>query len=322
MKKVILLSILSVLLISGCVEMPEAFKSIFPGAGGPEVKELPPDVIAVENINVIPNPPINTGDQFSVSFEIKNREETKEVPTVTVQLFDYGLCKPELDTSEWVKQADGISYKKEYTQGFAPLQTELVEWLFTAPTTAEIGNLPSKCPIRFKISYNFTSLSRVDVNVISYERLRQIQRAGNVSTFIPTVNVGRGPVKIYFTFGTSLPIRTSTESFESILPVFITIEDKGTGLLSDIQENELYIFYPPQFTVSSPGKFECSDGVCRNNQEIPMIKKKSPPLRISFKMPDESVVPIERTFFISAEMNYTYDITGETEVEIEPLIGI
>ncbi len=319
MRKIIILSILSILFISGCVEMPEAFKGIFPGMEGTEVKELPPDVIVIQNINVLPNPPVNSGDQFSVSFEVKNQEEAREVPEMYIQLFDYGLCTPQIDTTEWEPQADGISYKKDY-KNFAPLQTEFVEWTFTAPSTDIIGNLPTECPIRFKVSYKFTSLSRVNVDVISKERLQQIQRSGNVSTFTPTVSVGRGPIKIYFSFGASLPIRTSSTGFESILPVFISIEDKGTGLLSNIPAGKLSIKYPKEFTIKSYDKFDCSDNICTNNVEIPMIKKKSPPLRLSFIMPTNDTVPVERTFFISAELNYTYDITGETNVEVKPIL--
>ena len=190
------------------------------------------------------------------------------------------------------------------------------------------------CPIRFKVSYNFTSISQTDVDVISYSRLQQLQRAGEVPTFTPTVSVGRGPVKIYFDFGAALPIRTSSDTSESILPVFIWVEDKGTGILGDILNytenpyNALHLYVPEEFGEKSCDKFTeiISDKegfkLYVSNQKIPMIKKKSPQLRCSFIMPNETIVPVEKAFFFSAEMNYTYDITGEKSIEVKPTLGV
>lgn len=126
-------------------------------------------------------------------------------------------------------------------------------------------------------------------------------------------------------------------AFESILPVFIWIEDKGTGLLGDIQkydddpDNALHLYVPKEFEIKKCDKFDKIGPapspkedfiIYVNNQEIPMIKRKSPQWRCSFTMPGETVVPVEKAFFLSVKLNYTYDITGEKSVEIKPTLGV
>jgi hypothetical protein len=86
MKKIISMLIL-VMLVSGCVGMDMFGLS----SSKTEVKEQPPDVISIQNINILPTPPIIAGDQFSVSFELSNLEEEKDVD-VGYRLMDDALC--------------------------------------------------------------------------------------------------------------------------------------------------------------------------------------------------------------------------------------
>lgn len=234
----------------------------------------------------------------------------------------------------------------------------MVDWTFQAPTIDKIAHLSMTCPIRFKISYDFAALSQIDVDVISQQRLWDLQRAGNQTTYTPTLNAGRGPIKVYFDFGTTLPVRAN-----STLPVYLTVMDKGTGLYSSIENNTFIIKFPDGFTVDSCDHFNCgtysmvnlcsqlfgkkesgngyvslcdvnADGkvdvsdiayiakninsytnYCVNNEPIIVIKRNSPQIRCSVKTPD---VPIEKTYFISASIYYTYDVEGESSVEVNP----
>lgn len=294
--------------------MPDFLQNIF---GRPEVKELPPDVIVVENINTLPAPPVNAGDLFTITFEIVNKDEN-EGRSVDVELFDYGLCKPQgvLLTTEW--GGDGEVYSKTYD--LSPLETEFIEWSFQAPENKEIAYLTAKCPIRFKTSYSYSSTSQVVVGVINQdERMRRL-RAGQTITFIPNQTVGRGPVKIYFDFGASLPVRT-----DSTLPVFITVEDKGTGLLEEIKLNNLSLNISSKFTrlPEHCEKFDLSGSndynKFVNNIPIQMIKRKSSLIRCSFEAP---YVEIEQTYFLYSTIDYSYDLTYEVDVQVKPLLGV
>src|SRR3990170_5909812 len=90
--KIHLLGLFAIVFVSACVDLPGF------GTGGIQTTELPPDTVIVQNLNTIPNPPINANDQFSVSFEVKNQDDINEVSGVSIQLFDYGLCRPQDST--------------------------------------------------------------------------------------------------------------------------------------------------------------------------------------------------------------------------------
>ncbi|MEM5778299.1 MAG: hypothetical protein QXD43_00485 [Candidatus Aenigmatarchaeota archaeon] len=306
MKKVVL-SLVLILLFSGCTGMPDIFKGIIPGVGEQVNKtELSPDLIVIQNLNVIPNPPINAGDQFSVSFEIKNQDEINEVSTF-YSLFDTGLCQP-----------IGGDATNEPLGKLAPQQTEFKEWTFSAPKSDEIAYLPTKCPIRFKVNYSFEARSQIDVNIISKERLTQLQRTGAQPTFTPSLTVGRGPIKIYLSFGAQLPARN-----ESSLPIYITVEDKGNGLLKEIPEHKLKLKVHKDFTLSDCEKFELESSgdynIYRNKDKIPIIKKKTSQIRCSFTTPSSDAINnLEKTYFITASLEYDYEIIGETSVDVKP----
>lgn len=305
MKKLILL--VSILVVSGCVGMPDIFN--LTGTQKTKVKEQPLDVITVQNINTLPKPPINAGDEFSISFDVTNLEEERDVKEVGYKLLDIGLCT-------WIS---GDPKAKSFTttaSPFVPKQDEFVEWTFKAPNAEDLAYINSKCPVRFKVSYSFDAISEIEVDVISVAKYNQLQQSGEFQTFVPTLNLGRGPLRIMMEFGASLPIKADTT-----LPIYITVEDKGTGLYATIPNHALNITVPSGFVWDNCGeRFECSDNTCFNNDDIMMIERKSPTFRCSFKTP--SSVTIEKVYNIEASLNYTYDITNQVDVDIKTPSGI
>jgi len=306
MKKIILL--ISILFISGCVGMPDIFN--LTGTQKTKVKEQPLDVITVQNINTLPKPPINTGDQFSISFEVTNLEEEREVEDVSYELLDTGLCE----------LFGGDDKEKSFTTDspFVPKQNEFVEWTFKAPTAEDLVHINSKCPVRFKVSYSFDAVSEIEVDVISADKYNQLQQSGEFKTFVPTLSLGRGPLRIMLEFGASQPIKANV-----ILPIYVTVEDKGTGLYATIPKNALTLTVPTGFSwggASSCGeRFECpTEKLCYNKEEIMMIERKSPTFRCSLTTP--SSVAIEKVYNIEAALNYTYDITNQVDVDIKAIV--
>jgi hypothetical protein len=299
--KILILTLVLILLASGCITDPFGFLN-----PKTEVKELPPDVISVQNINVLPSPPINAQDDFSVFFELQNLDDKDNV-FVEYSLLDYGICTLKSPESEKTGNFGG--------EPFVPGQIEFVEWTFTTPSSQDIGYLSTKCPVRFKVSYGYKSTSEIEVVAITESRYMELQQSGEFTTITPTLTVGRGPVKIYMELGATLPIKAG-----SSLPVYITVEDKGTGLLPKIEAGKLEIVDLSYLGDTSKNgdcnRLTCSGGICYNNQEILMIGRKSSPLRCTFTVPS---VTLEKTFFILASLEYTYDLINQVDVEVKPL---
>jgi hypothetical protein len=309
MKRII--TILLVLAVCGCI----GSSGIFLPGQSKKVKELPSDVIVVQSIQQLPNIPINAGDDFSVSFEVTNLEEQRYVDYVAYSLLDSGLCTVTSPTTNTIPT--GV-----FTTGgqvFLPKQVEFVQWTFNTPKAEDLAYIGSKCPIRFNVTYSFTAISDTDVDVITDAKYDQMQQSGSFSTYVPTLSMGRGPIKINLTFGSVLPIRVG-----SSLPVYVTVEDKGAGLYSEIPDQALKIYIPNGFsTISCGDRFSCSSGsvssICSNNQKILMINRKSPPFRCTFTTP---TVTSEKVFNIEANLTYNYTINSQVDVKINSPSGV
>jgi hypothetical protein len=311
MKK-LFLSLILILLVSGCV-LP--FDIPFFQSSGPEVKELPPDVISIQNITVLPSSSVRVEDQFSILLEVTNQDEFDEID-VDYNLYDTGLC------DVLGGYPVDISTRQGDFDTFAPRETVLVEWNFEAPTTEEIASISLICPIRFRFDFSYNATSQIDLVVIDSEHLRELQRAGEITSFKPSLNIGRGPIKIYFDYGTSLPIKD-----ESPLSIYITVEDKGTGLLRKIElDDEFNIIFPAGFDLSDANcpLFDCSGSVnsgwtCENNDDIYLTNKKTMEMRCAnIITPSLFSDAPEKTYFITAELEYEYYAVGEVDVEVKP----
>lgn len=89
-----------ILLVSGCVGL-EGFDLALFQSQKPETVEATPDLIVVQNLNVIPSPVSasvseDSSSEFTVSLEVKHQGDPKESKPVIVDvcLYDWGVCKP------------------------------------------------------------------------------------------------------------------------------------------------------------------------------------------------------------------------------------
>lgn len=311
MKKLFLTLIL-VLLASGCT-LPGGL-NLF-SSGGTQVKELPPDVISINNITILPSTSVRAGDEFSIYFELSNQDEFNYTD-VSYNLYDTGMCKPKGGYPDISTNTEG-----PLEPHFAPKETRQIEWTFTAPDADKIAQLRVTCPIRFRFDFHYQAKSQVDVLVINSEHFSELEKSGQVTTFSPTVNVGRGPIKVYFDFGATLPVKN-----DSSLPVYIEVQDKGTGLLKQIDSGNFTVTFPDNFNVQNGNKtcpyFNCANNKCKNNVPILMINKKSLDIRCSgIKTPtvaDMGAGVPEKTYFIGSTLDYNYYTAGEVDIEVNP----
>ena len=301
MKKVISLLVL-VLLVSGCTQF-DIFNR------NQDVKEISDDVITVENVKVLPTPPLNPDDYFTISFQLVNNDEKKDVP-VFYEILDDGMCN-------LVTLGDKSGNFDD--NPLVPGQVEFKEWTFKTPEGEAIGNIRNTCPIRFRIRYNFFSESEVEVNVISVDRYTYLQQTGEYETFTPTLVVGRGPIKIYMDLAATMPLRSRSK-----LPVYVEVKDKGTGLMKEVPPHKLVVQVPNEF-VGEDDNCGVLDNVTvmvdntyfMNNAPIPFISKETFKIKCTFTAPD---VDLEQTYFMNAYfLDYSYDIIEQVDVSVEPL---
>jgi hypothetical protein len=295
--------------VSGCTGLP--FDIPFFSSGGTQVKELPPDVISMHNITVLPSTSVRAEDEFSIYFELLNQEEFNYT-NVEYDLYDTGMC------SATGGDPTLSCYPPNCGFSLAPQEIRQIVWTFQAPDANKIANLRVTCPIRFRFDFSYNAKSQIDVLVIDSDHFLELQKAGKATTFSPTINVGRGPIKTYFDFGTTLPVKNDAN-----LPIYIRIEDKGTGMLKEIAEGNFTVTFPTNFTVpDGPNTcpyLVCTNKKCKNtNAKIPIISKKSLDIRCSgIKTPANIGVP-EKTYFISSSLDYNYYVIGEVDIEVNP----
>jgi len=314
----LLLAVFSVVFIAGCVGGP--FESLFGQPG--EVNEAPPDIVAVQNENIIPQPPITAGEDFTVSFEIKNVDDTNPVPDVNVQLYDWGLCGKDALKDPW--KASG-SYFTQSLGRMGPGQSKPIDMTLKAPTAAQLGNLPGRCPVRYKVNYTFNASTSTSAEVISDTRLRQLQTAGQPPSYTPITDIGIGPIKIYMSPVSAMPAKT-----ESTVYVSIQVQNKGTGTYLKIEQNELILKVPSEWTLldncgnefgAYTGKTETGYTFYSNNQtrgiDLVGADKKTFEIRCGFKMPDKTKVPETKTYYLFATLDYNYDLIREMNVDIK-----
>ncbi|MFZ3076895.1 MAG: hypothetical protein WA139_00385 [Candidatus Aenigmatarchaeota archaeon] len=240
-------------------------------------------------------------------------ESLKEYRIVTEGTYDgvccaYDIVSQDIDTSSSTTSTTAAGAKTYY-----PLQTELMEWGFTAPKNSEIGSMPRTCGIKYKINYDFSAKTQTDVTVISKSKMEEMQRSGQEPSANPQQSVGVGPIKVLFDFGAKQPIKSG-----DIMPVFITVEDRGAGIYGNVLAGKLKLKFPSNFEKVVCDKFTSKGaGEYANTAEIPMIKKSSPQMRCSFKMPS---VTDMKTFYISATLDYTYKLDDEINVAVNPTL--
>ena len=231
-----LLALILIVSVSGCIEGMDLFQM---GMSGP-VAEAQADIIITKSVQVLPSSPIIAGNDFTVSFDIKNQDTVQEIKDINIKLYDWGLCKPVIEQflpDDWSSTSSYYSYVFDE---LVPHQEERIELTFDAPENSEIGSLEADCPIKWETSYKFSANSQDDFNVISEDRQRELQRAGQSWSGINQPQyVGIGPLKTYFDFKTPMPVKS-----DGLIQFSVKVTDKGNGIYPEVEEGSMFIKVP------------------------------------------------------------------------------
>lgn len=314
----VVLLLAPVVFVSGCVE-GGTFQSLFGSLTGQQEKVVAPnDVLLIENVQVIPNPPITADSTFSVAFQVVNKGTTQEgsmeARGVDVFCYDWGRCHPSDPMEGVVVYAPtfNASPKTIYPGG-----AELVEFTFRAPTNTELGRMEGNCPIRYKVFYNFDAMTTSDIAIVSRNRLVDAHRAGETLSVTPVQTQSRGPIKISVDFETNQPVDEML-----VVPVIIKIYDRGSGMYDKVNQSKLEIIFPPDFDIIScnPTTWMAVSGntVINSKGDIPLIKGESSPIRCDLKLRQGFVDDIKTYNVVARIMGYKYPLYGEKIVDIKP----
>jgi hypothetical protein len=304
----IALSLLAVIAIAGCPAMPFEIPWITPAPM--EKIEKPPEILAIRELSIIPTPPIVAESSFTLSFIVANTDEREDVEDVNVTLYDWGICN--LRTGEIIKKELGT---------LARLSERYVAWELEAPPSALIVDTAT-CPLKWKIDYNMTAKSQVEINVIDEERLRALQRAGEPWQVTPTQTIGAGPLKISFEFVEPQPFKN-----ESSFIMFLQVENKGPGAYPAVPTWGLYLKIPEEFEGSCDDFYKTlipetiggiKYNIYKNTRIIDLIKGKTPKIKCTFTAPK---VDVMKTYLFLANLSYGYALHGRQDITVRALPG-
>ncbi|MCD6368071.1 MAG: hypothetical protein J7L45_03235 [Candidatus Aenigmarchaeota archaeon] len=314
-----LIMLIPVIFVSGCVQGP-GMQMIF-GSMGQE-KEAPPDVLKIQSVTVVPNPPITSNSNFEISFQVVNvgkaEQGDKAAKDVKAFIYDWGLCSP-IDSNGNVIREKEIPGIDGQPVDIYPGGAELVTQDFKTPTNEELGNMEGTCPIRFRVEYGYDAHSTTTLTLISQDRLREAARAGESLSVSPTTTKSRGPIKIDLSVDSTQPVRS-----DMVIPVTVKVEDVGTGLYQQVDTNSLVLTFPSDFDVTCYPKEWIGSAVqsgdskqVRNIKPITLIQGQTPAIRCDLKYKGPEITNM-KTFTVRAYMDYVYKVYGDTSVTVKP----
>ncbi len=335
-----------VILVSGCVS---DIDSILSGIEETQTKELPPDLVTVEDINVIPSE-VLSGSEFDVSFEVKHQGDPAQSDPVYVDLcfYDWGKCTPVKKDNTEVKDNtrpfspwSGETKDSELTSACSgkvetmfPQQVIFVQQRFEAPSSGEIGGMEAECPIRFKVRYKATASTMLSFDAIGDNRYRELVRSGK--NFYPKIQqvVGQGPVKIYFQIPKGQVFRSG-----QTVTFLVYAQNKGSGVVEteksgdsgsgQVNGPDLYVTLEYSGAKNGQGVLNCNipdkDGKCDISENsnsksvcVPLsfVRDETPPVRCTLRIP---TIEDEKTFYITATSEYVYRFSETVRVAVKPV---
>ncbi len=227
------------------------------------------------------------------------------------------------------------------------------------PSETDIKSIKTDVKLNFKTVYSFKGSLNFMLPVVNMEEIVKRQRAGEKTDLTMTKSYSSGPVMIDAEIQGAPYIISNLGSISQNpeSTIFFKIRNRGSGNIvnSQIENSMMTITFPQEFYVvpeaaaSTAGislssgyfandKFSCTSTtqgtVCRNDRIvqkatgkddlglIPLYKDESRS-NIGFKvrMKDPLLEPF-RTFTITADVNYEYEIRSSVDITINPFYNV
>ena len=318
-KIIIVASIISIVIVSGCVSQgPGFWDQLFgPAASifGLDVVKTTREVqsigvvnpLSITSVKTLPENKVLPQANVQLFMEIANTDNdpSKTINTI-VDIFDAGVFK----TKDGTKNCNEFSPPKTADtcgptdgRGTSICQsgsecnlrlgaTKQITFEMKAPTAEEIANVITKSKLNYKVQYSYIGGTNFEVLVVDYNEIIARQKSGSALSQKVSDIKGSGPVKIDITSGapyviTSAPLSATTSKAFLIF----TIRNAGSGFLKDsqIEDNQMTIKIPKELAGNEQNidydksAFGCIDGdadiTCTNSDKIKLFKSDSVPFQ-------------------------------------------
>ncbi|MFH1631286.1 MAG: hypothetical protein ABIA21_03660 [Candidatus Aenigmatarchaeota archaeon] len=322
---IIVVMIAAVVAVSGCV-----------------IQDIIPSVsvvsTAVTTENVGPTSPVLFGRAFTFP-------ETSVIPENEVRLF-IPINDVEKDPLKDATEVKIDLYDKflfDVEEGpdicgenapctMVPGSERQVRYVLTAPTEDQIANVITTAELYYRLNYDYKSSTNFEVFAITQDEILKLQQSGERVSAALAEKRSSGPIRIDIEAGERYFIKDQKSA-----SIIFTILDDGNGALKDsrIGQGRIVIRFPKGLATSVTSDeqrggsgcsedFSCSNNgdywECVNNNCIEIFKTKSSPIRFQLEGVGNALDDDQphQKYLITSTIDYTYEIRGKTQIEINP----
>ncbi|MBI5332568.1 MAG: hypothetical protein HZB65_03275 [Candidatus Aenigmarchaeota archaeon] len=224
-----------------------------------------------------------------------------------------------------------------------------------APDENAIAGVITKQKLNYKVLYNYEGATNFEVLVVDYQEIIKRQKEGRTLSTNLIDTKGSGPIKIDAELATPYIISKqlgddkTPDSAKSSAYITFKLRNAGAGALKDstIETNMFNVFFPkalikgsiianievPKYYDATAGTmenaFSCGNSkekpediiICTNVKNIEFFKKESEPLQFIIKDVSELTAGTpHKTYLISADVAYDYELRGAAEVTVNPIL--
>jgi hypothetical protein len=220
MKKMFILAIIAIVMVSGCIDNPSQTQT--------DIESN--DIIAVTSPSVIPAT-IYNGDSFDINFQVTNTHDTRDINDVSVWIENWNPCK--LNAINGLPVEEGKSFYLGFEEGITKLTagSSLPVGLTLTGTTPD-ENLPGICKIIYRMNYGLKAVTTFSgISIMESGAYRALLKSGEKPSESPSQNIGTGPIKMIFDTEQRFPIEAVTGKQ---LSMSMKIENRGSGVFGDV----------------------------------------------------------------------------------------
>src|SRR3989338_7003862 len=306
-------------LISGCVGIPDVFGRDVISVQQNTVQNGVRDIIVIKDIITIPKSPLLPDQQLLFSFIAENKDNLKNTNAV-VDLFN----------APTIRSKDGTTSCNLYISGSTDTQTAPNRYCY-----------PTSCGVNFEGTLTYL------MPAISTDEIIKRQRSGDKTTLFTSKSYGSGPVQIDVEIQ-GAPYMLSSSDVQTDTVLLFTIKNVGSGNIvnSEIEGGDFNITFPPEFVVvknrnfqGTPvenEKFNCypsNEGgtICKTKDDvskddkpgaIALYKDQSrSSLMFTVHLKDAIKEPF-KTFQITSGVRYDYELRDSVAMTINPFQNV